>query len=129
MTAQGSADPPSEDLSRLAALPGVATSYSPSPDRTVAASATAVTLALAALGIDASADDVTRAALAARERELGERLLPPTVVLWSGATSSALEALPAGTRLRIETEQGETRASAEQLPPGVHRLTATAPDG
>jgi len=129
MMVQGSADPPSEDLSRLAALHGVATSYSPSPDRTVAASATAVTLALAALGIDASTDEVTRAALAARERELGERLLPPTVVLWSGATSSALEALPAGTRLRIETEQGETRASAEQLPPGVHRLTAAAPDG
>ncbi|WP_030934547.1 4-alpha-glucanotransferase [Streptomyces sp. NRRL S-646] len=129
MMVQGSADPPSEDLSRLAALHGVATSYSPSPDRTVAASATAVTLALAALGIDASTDDVTRAALAARERELGERLLPPTVVLWSGATSSALEALPAGTRLRIETEQGETRASAEHLPPGVHRLTVTAPDG
>ncbi|MEV6946886.1 4-alpha-glucanotransferase [Streptomyces sp. NPDC051172] len=129
MTAQGSADPPSEELSRLAALHGVATSYSPSPDRTVAASATAVTLALAALGVDASTDELTRAALAARERELAERLLPPTVVLWSGATSSALEALPAGTRLRIETEQGETRASAEQLPPGVHRLTATAPDG
>ncbi|MFF4803974.1 4-alpha-glucanotransferase [Streptomyces sp. NPDC001351] len=129
MTAQGSADPPSEELYRLAALHGVATSYSPSPDRTVAASATAVTLALAALGIDAGTDDTTRAALAARERELGERLLPPTVVLWSGATSSALEALPAGTRLRVETEQGETRASAEELPPGVHRLTATAPDG
>ncbi|MGW1746493.1 4-alpha-glucanotransferase [Streptomyces sp. NPDC002092] len=129
MTAPGSADPPSEELSRLAALHGVATSYSPSPDRTVAASATAVTLALAALGIDASTDDTTRAALAARERELGERLLPPTVVLWSGATSSALEALPPGTRLRIETEQGETRDSAEQLPHGVHRLTATAPDG
>ncbi|MFF4355839.1 4-alpha-glucanotransferase [Streptomyces sp. NPDC001604] len=129
MTAQGSADPPSEELSRLAALHGVATSYSPSPDRTVAASATAVTLALAALGVDASTDDTTRAALAARETELRERLLPPTVVLWSGATSSALEALPAGTRLSIETEQGETRSSAEQLPPGVHRLTAAAPDG
>ncbi|MFI7399278.1 4-alpha-glucanotransferase [Streptomyces sp. NPDC049541] len=129
MTAQGPAGPPSEELSRLAALHGVATSYSPSPDSTVAASATAVTLTLAALGIDASTNDTTRAALAARERELGERLLPPTVVLWSGATSSALEALPAGTRLSIETEQGETRASAEELPPGVHRLTATAPDG
>ncbi|MER6422268.1 4-alpha-glucanotransferase [Streptomyces sp. NPDC001137] len=129
MTAQGSADPPSEELSRLAALHGVATSYSPSPDRTVAASATAVTRALAALGVDASTDDLTRAALAARERQLSERLLPPTVVQWSGTESSALAALPAGTRLSIETEQGETRSSAEQLPPGVHRLTATAPDG
>ncbi|MCX4880845.1 4-alpha-glucanotransferase [Streptomyces sp. NBC_00847] len=129
MAAQGSPEPPAEDLSRLAALHGVATSYSPSPDRTVAASATAVTLALAALGVDTGTPEATRAALAARERELGERLLPPTVVLWSGGTSPALAALPNGTRLRIETEQGETRGSAEQLPPGIHRLTASAPDG
>ncbi|MES5821056.1 4-alpha-glucanotransferase [Streptomyces sp. RG80] len=126
MAAQGSAEPPSEDLSRLAELHGVATSYSPSPDRTVAASATAVTLALTALGVDASRP---AAALAARERELRDRLLPPTVVSWSGGPPAALENLPEGSRLRIETEQGETRAAADQLPPGVHRLTATAPDG
>jgi 4-alpha-glucanotransferase len=126
MTAQGSPEPLSEELIRLAELHGVATSYSPSPDRTVAASATAVPLVLAALGVDATTPGV---ALAARERELAERLLPPTVVLWSGGTSPALAALPSGTRLRIETEQGETRASVYQLPPGVHRLTAAAPDG
>src|SRR5436190_6942718 len=129
MAAQGPAEPPSEELTRLAELHGVATSYSPSPDRTVAASATAVTLILAALGIDAATDEAARAALAARERELAERLLPPTVVLWSGGTSPALDALPSGTRLRVETEQGETRACADQLPPGIHRLTVTAPDG
>ncbi|EPD60459.1 4-alpha-glucanotransferase [Streptomyces sp. HGB0020] len=122
-------EPPSEELSRLAALHGVATSYSPSPDRTVAASATAVTLALAALGVDASGPGAVSAALAARERELSERLLPPTVVLWSGGTSPALADLPPGTRLHIETEQGATHTGADQLPPGVHRLTATAPDG
>ncbi|MFJ3618280.1 4-alpha-glucanotransferase [Streptomyces iakyrus] len=129
MTAPRPADPPSEDLSRLAALHGVATSYSPSPDRSVAASATAVTLTLAALGVDASTPGAVRAALAAREGELGERLLPPTVVGWSGSPPAALAALPAGTRLRIDTEQGESRASADGLPPGVHRLTATTPDG
>ncbi|GAB2743609.1 4-alpha-glucanotransferase [Streptomyces bullii] len=129
MTTPRPAEPPSEDLTRLASLHGVATSYSPSPDRTVAASATAVTLTLAALGVDASTPQAVRAALAARERELGERLLPPTVVGWSASTPAALAALPDGTRLRIETEQGETRAFAGQLPPGVHRLTATAPDG
>ncbi|WP_151481492.1 4-alpha-glucanotransferase [Streptomyces albicerus] len=181
-------------LSRLAALHGVATSYSPSPGRTVAASDTAVVAALAALGVSARTPDAVRAALAAREAELRDRLLPPTVVCWSGAASagghsdspaagsapatptasdagdagrrpggpvgdptsvagspapavgghpsaappgfpgdsslaSALAALPAGTRLRIRTEQGETRASAEQLPLGVHELEATAPDG
>jgi len=120
------AEPPSEDLSRLAGLHGVATSYSPAPDRTVAASAAAVTRTLTALGVD-TADPA--AALAARERELSARLLPPTVVCWSGTPSAALDALPDGTRLRITTEQGETRSAIDQLPPGVHRLTATAPDG
>ncbi|MCL8017952.1 4-alpha-glucanotransferase [Streptomyces sp. AS02] len=121
---------PSDDLSRLAELHGVATSYEPSPDRRVTASATALTLALAALDIDTSTPDAVRGALAARERELRERLLPTTVVCWSGdAGPEALAALPAGTRLHIETEQGGSQAAVDQLPPGVHRLTATAPDG
>ena len=129
MTAQGPAEPPSEDLSRLAGLYGVATSYSPSPDRVVAASATALSLTLAALGVDTATFEAVRTALAARERELSERLLPPTVVQWADTECPALAELPAGTRLRIETEQGETRADADRLPPGIHRLTATAPDG
>ncbi|GAB2954604.1 4-alpha-glucanotransferase [Streptomyces pseudoechinosporeus] len=143
-------------LSRLAALHGVATSYSPSPDRTVQASDSAVIAVLGALGVDAQTPDAVQRSLAARETELRERLLPPTVVCWGGAPAmsgdrepaaddpaptaragrptsgplpAALTALPAGTRLRIRTEQGETRASAEQLPYGVHELEATAPDG
>ncbi|MHC3451993.1 4-alpha-glucanotransferase [Streptomyces prasinus] len=120
---------PSADLSRLAALHGVATSYDPSPDRTVAASVTAVTRALAALGVDAGTPEAVRAALAARERERAERLLPPTVVGRGTGVPPALAALPEGTRLLVRTEQGETRPSAEDLPPGVHRVTATAPDG
>ncbi|GAA2525302.1 MULTISPECIES: 4-alpha-glucanotransferase [Streptomyces] len=129
MTAPRPAEPPAEDLSRLAALHGVATSYRPSPDRTVAASATAVTRALAALGVDAGTPAAVRAALAAGERERDARLLPPTVVGWGADTPAALAALPEGTRLRVRTEQGETRARAEHLPPGVHEVTATAPDG
>jgi 4-alpha-glucanotransferase len=126
------ADPlPSADLTRLAELHGVAPSYRPSPDRTVAASATALTRVLAALDVDASTPDATAGALAARERELRARLLPPTVVHWEGAPAlpPALAGLPPGTRLHIETEQGESRAAVDGLPPGVHRLTATAPDG
>ncbi|GGV12263.1 4-alpha-glucanotransferase [Streptomyces griseoflavus] len=129
MTAPRPAEPPSADLSRLAALHGVATSYSPSPDRTVTASATAVTLALAALGVDTAGPDAVRAALTARERERDARLLPPTVVAWGTDTPAALAALPDGTRIGVRTEQGETVASARHLPPGVHDLTATAPDG
>ncbi|NJP53283.1 4-alpha-glucanotransferase [Streptomyces sp. SBST2-5] len=123
------AEPCSEDLSRLAELHGVATSYRPSPDRTVDASATAVTLALAALGVDATTPEAVRAALAAREEELAGRLLPPTVTGWGGTVPAALAALPKGTRLSIRTEQGELRSGADGLPPGVHQVTATAPDG
>ncbi|OQR64872.1 4-alpha-glucanotransferase [Streptomyces maremycinicus] len=121
--------PPGEELARLATLHGVATSYQPSPDRTVTASAGAVTRALAALGVDADTPEAVRAALAARERELAERLLPPTVVCWRGSPCEALAALPAGTALRVETEQGERRDFGDRLPLGVHQLTATAPDG
>ncbi|WP_230195714.1 4-alpha-glucanotransferase [Streptomyces sp. NBC_00080] len=121
--------PPGEELARLATLHGVATSYQPSPDRTVTASAGAVTRALAALGVDAGTPKAVRAALAARERALRERLLPPTVVCWRGSPCEALAALPEGTALRVETEQGECRDSVGQLPLGVHQLTVTAPDG
>ncbi|WP_416964613.1 4-alpha-glucanotransferase, partial [Streptomyces sp. Agncl-13] len=123
------ADTLGEDLSRLAELHGVATAYSPSPDHAVPASAVAVVAALAALGVDASTPRATAAALAARQQELAERLLPPTVVGRYGAAPAALDTLPEGTVLHIETEQGEVRASADQLPPGVHHLAAAAPDG
>ncbi|MGY4927441.1 4-alpha-glucanotransferase [Streptomyces sp. 900105755] len=115
-------------LCRLAELHGVATSYSPAPDRTVAASAGAVTAALGALGVDASGPDAVRAALADRERELAGRLLPPTVVHWTGTGEIAL-GLPAGTRLEVRTEDGESREDVAGLPTGVHLLTAAAPDG
>ncbi|GED87013.1 4-alpha-glucanotransferase [Streptomyces sp. 6-11-2] len=161
-----------DELTRLAALHGVATSYSPSPGRRVTASASAVVAALAALDVDASTPAAARAALTARERERDERLLPPTVVCWLGPTDSptggstdgstggpatdpvtggapaaeadvglpppALAGLPPGTRLDVETERGGTRSwvqgvdgtdRLDRLPPGVHRLTATAPDG
>ncbi|MBQ0829223.1 4-alpha-glucanotransferase [Streptomyces tagetis] len=141
---------PAEDLARLAALHGVATSWRPSPDRTAAVSPAAVVRALAALDVDASGPDAVRDALAAREAELRARLLPPTLVHWSGAPApAALAALPEGTRLRVETEQGEVHGpdgllsgvdgtgGADGLPsdldrptvsdgvPGVHRLTVT----
>ncbi|GGJ37131.1 4-alpha-glucanotransferase [Streptomyces brasiliensis] len=129
MIAPGSAESADEELSRLAELHGVATSYSPSPDRTVAATAGAVVAALAALGVDAGTPHDVRTALADSERELRERLLPPTVVHWAGTPGNTFTALPPGTRLRVETEQGDVRDDAGHLPHGVHRVTATAPDG
>ncbi|MFJ3643284.1 4-alpha-glucanotransferase [Streptomyces sp. NPDC090108] len=140
------------ELSRLADLHGVATSYSPSPGRTVAVSAAAVIAALAALDVDASTPGAVSAALAARERELREQLLPPTVVWWAGSPRlpDAFTALPPGTRLHVRAETGPQDGldpasgppahdptggllppggRIEGLPPGVHRVTATAPDG
>ncbi|MFI8346506.1 4-alpha-glucanotransferase [Streptomyces sp. NPDC085596] len=125
-----------DELGALAELHGVATSYSPSPEAVVAVPAAAVTAALAALDIDASTPDAVRAALAERERELRERLLPPTVVRWTGPPAGATPALPdpfdvlpPGTQVQIDTEQGERRTSADDLPTGVHHVTVTAPDG
>ncbi|MFE0177784.1 4-alpha-glucanotransferase [Streptomyces sp. NPDC059002] len=134
-------------LSRLAAAHGVATSYSPSPGRTVPASDAAVIAALAALGVDASTPEATRAALAEREAHLAERLLPPTVVVWTDTPAPGappFARLAPGTRVRVELEEGgavawETTGSggvaeasgggggerplvAGELPPGVHRL-------
>ncbi|MGW1401104.1 4-alpha-glucanotransferase [Streptomyces sp. NPDC002405] len=56
----------------------------------------------------------------------------------AGLPPAVLAGLPPGTRLDVETERGETRSwvqgvdgtdRLDRLPPGVHRLTATAPDG
>lgn len=83
-------------LSRLAALHGVATSYSPSPDVTVSVPDDTVIAVLAALGVDAGTpEDVRRSLVAAESRS---RLLPPTVVVWAGEPlPPALTALPPGS--------------------------------
>lgn len=122
-------------LARLAAAYGVATSYSPSPGRTVRACDAAVTAALAALGVDASTPEAVSAALAAREAELSERVLPPTVVVWRDAPSAETPPwgeLPAGARVLVEYEEGgeaewDAADAPPELPLGVHRLRVTAP--
>ncbi|MFD8715865.1 4-alpha-glucanotransferase, partial [Streptomyces anulatus] len=80
-------------LSRLAALHGVATSYSPSPDVTVSVPDDTVIAVLAALGVDAGTPaDVRKCLVAAESRS---RLLPPTVVVWAGEPlPPALSGLP-----------------------------------
>ncbi|MCQ4211078.1 4-alpha-glucanotransferase [Streptomyces longispororuber] len=114
---------------RLAALYGVATSYSPAPGRTVAASDAAVTAALAALGVDAASPD----ALAAREAELAGRLIPPTVVLWAdGRVPDWALRLPERADLEIRLEGGSSYAAWDPgtpTPPGAHRLRVTVPGG
>ncbi|WP_306323108.1 MULTISPECIES: 4-alpha-glucanotransferase [unclassified Streptomyces] len=117
---------------RLAALHGVATSYSPAPGRTVHASDAAVAAALTALGVDPAADPA----------EVPERLLPPTVVVWDdGRAPRWAEGLPEGVELGLRLEGGKGGKGGKGgnrfapwtpgtgMPPGVHRLRVTTPDG
>ncbi|MGP8301750.1 4-alpha-glucanotransferase [Streptomyces inhibens] len=122
---------------RLARLHGIATSYEPSPGRSVQITDDTVVAVLAALGVDASTPHAVRAALAAYEDGAGRALLPRTVVARAGRPSglAGLAGLPEGTVLRVETEDGETwehqraREALARLPLGVHTLHARAPDG
>ncbi|MFJ2103337.1 4-alpha-glucanotransferase [Streptomyces microflavus] len=106
-------------LSRLAALHGVATSYSPSPDVTVSVPDDTVIAVLAALGVDAGTpEDVRRSLVAAQARS---RLLPPTVVVWAGEPlPPALTGLPPGSAVTVEPEQADG--------PPAPALTWTVPE-
>ncbi|MBK5994701.1 4-alpha-glucanotransferase, partial [Streptomyces sp. MBT58] len=106
-------------LSRLAALHGVATSYSPSPDVTVSVPDDTVIAVLAALGVDAGTpEDVRRSLVAAQARS---RLLPPTVVVWAGEPlPPALTGLPPGSAVTVEPEQADG--------PPVPALSWTVPE-
>ncbi|MFI5769917.1 4-alpha-glucanotransferase [Streptomyces sp. NPDC051658] len=110
-------------LSRLAALHGVATSYSPSADVTVSVPDETVVAVLAALGVDAGTPGAVRESLAAAESAARSRLLPPTVVVWSGEPlPDALTALPPGTTLDIGPEDPGS------APPPRMRIPAGRPD-
>ncbi|MGP9020800.1 4-alpha-glucanotransferase [Streptomyces sp. BR1] len=120
-------------LARLAALHGVATSYDPSPDRTVPVADATVVAVLAALGVDAATPEAVATSLAVAELAEAERLLPPTVVHWHtpGPPSPppALATLPPGTTIRVEAEDGgETRWVTPEAaePPGPGEASARA---
>ncbi|MEU9622825.1 4-alpha-glucanotransferase [Streptomyces sp. NPDC048155] len=107
-------------LSRLAALHGVATSYSPSADITVPVSDDTVVAVLAALGVDATTPEAVRESLAAAESSARSRLLPPTLVAWTGEPlPPALTALPPGTTLDIGLEDAGSPAHPRMRIPAV----------
>ncbi|GAA2597209.1 4-alpha-glucanotransferase [Streptomyces axinellae] len=83
------APPGGTPLARLAAAHGVSLSYAPAPGHEVQVPEETVVSVLAALGVDATTPAAVRAALERHEWD-SSRLLPPTVVLRSGAhTGSA----------------------------------------
>ncbi|UZI31223.1 4-alpha-glucanotransferase [Streptomyces sp. VB1] len=112
-------------LSRLAALHGVATSYSPSPDVTVSVPDDTVIAVLAALGVDAGTPaDVRKCLVAAESRS---RLLPPTVVVWAGEPlPPALAGLPPGSTVTVEPEPAETQGHPSGRPPAPLSMRARA---
>ncbi|MET8752157.1 4-alpha-glucanotransferase [Streptomyces sp. NPDC004667] len=120
-----------DDLARLAALHGVATRYQPAEDVTVDVPEATVRAVLALIGVPLDTAGDVGALADSAERERAARLLPATVVQWRGeGVPQALAELPPGTRLRVAPEDGAPeRDWAAELPLGVHRLTAEAPDG
>ncbi|MER5934993.1 4-alpha-glucanotransferase [Streptomyces sp. NPDC002054] len=120
-----------DDLARLAALHGVAVSYQPAEDVTVRVPERTVREVLGLLGVAAGTPEGVRSSLARAEREAAARLLPPTLVHWADEqVPAALAELPPGTRLLVRPEGAEAeRAWGPDLPCGVHRITAEAPDG
>lgn len=156
-----------DDLSRLAALHGIATTYQPAADTTVAVPPATVAAVLGLNGVRTDTPDEVRAELARAEGLRAARLLPPVVVGWAGEPPpAALAALPHGTRISLAAdpegpadtagarggegagegaapvvpestgaapaavwETGPGGALPGGLPLGVHRITATLPDG
>ncbi|MFK0235988.1 4-alpha-glucanotransferase [Streptomyces vinaceus] len=121
-----------DDLARLAALHGVATTYQPAEDVTVRVPEATVAAVLRELGVDCDTPDAVREHLAEAEREAAQRLLPPVLVWWAGSQPPAeLAALPPGTRIRLEgDEAGGWEPGGQGEPPlGVHRVRAETPDG
>ncbi|OKK19563.1 4-alpha-glucanotransferase [Streptomyces sp. CB00455] len=129
-----------DDLARLAALHGIATAYQPAADVTVQVPQTTVVTLLGALGVATGAPEDVRERLARDGARAANMLLPRVLVRWEGEPPPpALAALPAGCRIRLEPEEGPQEAAEwesghagplpEGLPLGVHRITATAPDG
>lgn len=113
-----------DDLTRLAELHGIATSYQPAAEVTVQVPHATITTVLACLGVPADTPEKIRAAVAEAALEAAVRPLPHTVVHWRG---EPLPAAPAGSRVLLE--DGGEAPWGPDLPLGVHRLTAEGPDG
>ncbi|MHC5907366.1 4-alpha-glucanotransferase [Streptomyces sp. S6] len=115
-----------EELVRLAESYGVAAAFSPGAGRVVEASEGALVRVLRALGVEAGGAEAVRTALEARQRELEARVLAPVIVWWQGEAGPVL---PEGGAVRVVTEAGEVLGGIEEVPPGVHQLSVTLPDG
>jgi 4-alpha-glucanotransferase len=114
----------SDNLGRLAAVHGVATSYTDQLQRRVDVSPDTVVAVLAALGVDASTDEEIQAELARAEADRADQV-PPVVVLRSGAVAEAF--LGDVSEATVRLEDGSSRTMA--VTGGLVRLPADLPLG
>jgi 4-alpha-glucanotransferase len=106
-----------EELSRLAAAYGVATSYLDQLRRPVTVSRDAVVGVLAALGVDASSQAAVRSEL---ERALGRSPTPPVVVVRRSQGGHVAVGGPALLRLEDKTHRAVASDGGRvRLPPGL----------
>ena len=112
------------DLTELARLYGVQTSYVDMGNRLIEANPESVILALGALGAPVrKMDDVAKAL---REKQAQHRLLPePVIVAWDGRLTPEYIKLPAGMKGTLVLEDGTTAKwpPTSTLPYGYHTLT------
>lgn len=142
-------------LLALAAFHGVATEYWDWQGRHIEVSDATIVTVLAALGVDATTEDASRAALAEVEDHRWRQVLPPTVMTRTGWTPWVPVHVPHGQSVAVDIrlEDGTTRAAPPvehwvsprwvdgrlvgeatvelpgDLPAGWHRLTALVGDG
>lgn len=100
---------PIPELRELAGLLGVATDFSDWQGRHVPVPAATVVAVLAALGVDASTAEGTRAALRERRAAPWRRMLAPCVVMRSGESAQLAVHVPHGEPVQVSlvTESGD----------------------
>ncbi|MDY5368040.1 4-alpha-glucanotransferase [Bifidobacterium sp.] len=95
-------------LIRLAKASGISTSYIDQLGTYVEIRDEVLVSVLAALGVDASSDDAIEASLETSHRASCDQLVPPTVVVFSGAaTRVPVHAATAAPELSLTLENGE----------------------
>jgi 4-alpha-glucanotransferase len=133
-------------LEQLAAAHGVATSYDDWSGRRVEVSRSAVTSALAALGVDASDDGAVASALHDVDDAAWAQVVPPVLVLHLG-TSGTVEVVGEPVELLVRLEDGSSqllhghgeevarrgdlvrrRVALPVLPLGYHSLEVRTPE-
>ncbi|HET7355079.1 MAG TPA: 4-alpha-glucanotransferase, partial [Nocardioidaceae bacterium] len=107
----------SPELTELADAYGVATAYHDWRGEHRQVPVQTVLAALAAMGVEASTPEATRAALAAKREDRWRRMLPPSVVVTAETTASFWVHVPHGDPVQVwvSLETGETRDGLRQV--------------